>query len=717
MFRSRAGARTLDRVREVSCKATAVLLDTVEALGISAADVLDGLELDEAHLHDPRMGLEWREFARIAQAIHALSSSDDAFMERVGEQIILTPRHNFAMEIAGHLFSCRQLYRAALWSFSPQLFPVARTRARDRSDGGLEVSLWIDDDLAPCAPFFRLCGGVLRALPRLLGLPHARLEMEVTSHRGRYGIRVPRQRSWLRRARQAARVLTSAPRLGEVLAREAQATHDNYQSLIRAHDDFYRLLRGFGEGVVVHRGGVVLWTNDAFLSATGPRSLLRGERLDVVLPALAPLDGTTFPCTVEHRRADESAVLLELTEQAKVPFDGEPAEVLTVRDVTEASQLRTQLAQADRMASLGTLAAGVAHELNNPLTYSLMNLEVLQVELATDGDDAAQRRRGEVLGAVLEGMTRVRTLAEDLRTFSRTDRPEEGNTAARVGDVLDSSIRMVRGRLGPESRISREGSCAGMSVVGSDARLGQVLLNLLTNAADATAAREGGGEIRVVCSRRADHAVIEIHDGGLGMSPEVLARAFDPFFTTKPAARGTGLGLAISRQIARALGGSLDARSTPGEGSCFTLTLPLAPTPSAEADAPPRPTFSRAGRILLVEDEEKLRTTLATALRRHHTVETARSGHEALERLRSDPRFDAVVCDLMMDDGTGMTVYAGLGSDPLRERLIMMTGGAYTAEAREFLEVTDCICLHKPFELDELRSALDAIIASPPAVV
>ena len=221
------------------------------------------------------------------------------------------------MEIAGHLFSCRQLYRAALWSFSPQLFPVARTRARDRSDGGLEVSLWIDDDLAPCAPFFRLCGGVLRALPRLLGLPHARLEMEVTSHRGRYGIRVPRQRSWLRRARQAARVLTSAPRLGEVLAREAQATHDNYQSLIRAHDDFYRLLRGFGEGVVVHRGGVVLWTNDAFLSATGPRSLLRGERLDVVLPALAPLEGTTFPCTVEHRRADESAVLLELTEQAK----------------------------------------------------------------------------------------------------------------------------------------------------------------------------------------------------------------------------------------------------------------------------------------------------------------------------------------------------------------------------------------------------------------
>ena len=382
--------------------------------------------------------------------------------------------------------------------------------------------------------------------------------------------------------------------------------------------------------------------------------------------------------------------------------------------------------ETERMASLGTLAAGVAHEINNPLSYVLGSLDLglrelhgLRKLLQGHPNEELEHVSGAVaaLDSAREGAERVRNIVRDLMDFSRAT-PGDGK-AIDVEAVLDATVRVAWNEIRHRARLIKR--YAGISrVSGDEARLGQVFLNLLMNAAHAIDGDPSVNEISIGTYAEHGFAVIEISDTGGGIREQDLPRIFDPFFTTKQASAGTGLGLAICRGIMTALGGEISVSSELGRGSCFRVVLPFASEESASrrvvveqaAESPPAPS-----RILIIDDEPLLGQTLLYAFKGRHDVSICTSGREALSSLEKDSNFDLVLCDLMMPDVNGAAVYAAVKRDhpQLAERFVFMTGGAFTDRAREFLSQHPGAQLEKPFNIADIEKLLGQFAASATA--
>ncbi|MBV9950041.1 MAG: response regulator, partial [Myxococcales bacterium] len=282
---------------------------------------------------------------------------------------------------------------------------------------------------------------------------------------------------------------------------------------------------------------------------------------------------------------------------------------------SEHRELQSRLAQTDRLTSLGTLAAGVAHEINNPLAYVLLNLGYVAEELprlvASPGEHGSDERAREVslaLDHARNGAERIRDIVRSLKTFSR---PENETCAPLdVTQVLEATLSMIANEVRHRAHLVKDYTQVP-EVVANEARLGQVFLNLLLNAVQALPeGRFEANEIRVVVrSLSGERVVVEVHDNGIGIAPQVRGRIFEPFFTTKPVGIGTGLGLAICHGIVTSLGGVLSVDSEVGKGSVFRVTLPAAGRVVGAAAAKatrtslPVPAPTKRGRILVVDDE------------------------------------------------------------------------------------------------------------------
>jgi signal transduction histidine kinase len=264
-------------------------------------------------------------------------------------------------------------------------------------------------------------------------------------------------------------------------------------------------------------------------------------------------------------------------------FEQQQVRVSIVRDITERKQLQEKLHAADRMASLGTLAAGVAHEINNPLSFMLSNLRFIGEELralSAEGDGSLRERLKEVQEALeetLSGGDRVRDIVKDLKLFSRRDGERLG--PVNLHAVLDLCGNIARGQLKHRAHLVKDyGELPPLH--SSESRLGQLFLNLIVNAAQAIPDHGSAEshEVRITTRREGeDWVVVEVKDTGVGIAPEHLSRLFDPFFTTKPVGVGTGLGLSICHGIVAAMGGRIMVESELGRGSTFRVTLPLTP--------------------------------------------------------------------------------------------------------------------------------------------
>jgi CheY-like chemotaxis protein len=249
-------------------------------------------------------------------------------------------------------------------------------------------------------------------------------------------------------------------------------------------------------------------------------------------------------------------------------------------------------------------------------------------------------------------------------------------------------------------------------VRGNGSRLGQVFLNLLLNAAQAIP--EGHADanlIRVRATTHENEVIIEIEDTGAGIPGSIIKRIFDPFFTTKAPGVGMGLGLTISHQIVRAMDGQITVSSRPGSGTTFTVTLPAAPPELPRARASKTTAASERARVLVIDDEPAVGRSLCALLARTHEATGVTHAHEALELLRSGHEYDVILCDLMMPEVSGIDLYRLL-EPRQRERVVFMTGGAFTPQAREFLAHNHCPRLEKPFPEHELRDAIDRVRAS-----
>ena len=377
-------------------------------------------------------------------------------------------------------------------------------------------------------------------------------------------------------------------------------------------------------------------------------------------------------------------------------------------------RMQRQLILADRMASVGTLAAGIAHEINNPLSYVLTNLEMVIEDLERI-DPALAPSLVDCAVMVREarhGAERIRKIVRGLKTFSRAG--DERRTVIDVIQVLEVSIQMTFNEIRHRARIVKDYGPVPF-VEADDSRLGQVFINLLVNAAQAFG--EGSpqrNEIRVVTGTdAAGHAFVEVADTGPGIPPDTIDKIFDPFFTTKPIGVGTGLGLSICHNIVTGLGGQITATNRPSGGAVFRVTLPAATAPMAEspAAAPAEPIESRRAVILVVDDERSVGLMLRRRLG-EHDITAVGSARAALAALATGARFDVILSDLMMPEMSGMELYDELRRvyPDVAERVVFMTGGAFTHAAQAFLERVPNQCLEKPFSVATVRAAIRRLV-------
>jgi PAS domain S-box-containing protein len=388
--------------------------------------------------------------------------------------------------------------------------------------------------------------------------------------------------------------------------------------------------------------------------------------------------------------------------------DGRPLRFLgTTIDVTERKLLQQRLAASERMASIGTLAAGVGHEINNPLTYIMLNLELLDREVQS-GAPRPERMR-TMIEQTRYGTERVRSVVRDLQSLTRA--PEDRTSRIDPTAIVERCLEIAHHQIKHRATILRDLRPIP-TVLGNEGRMVQLFLNLLINAAQAIP--EGDADhnhIRVATSTAPDgRALIEVTDTGSGIPADVVSRIFDPFFTTKAVGEGTGLGLAICRTIVLSMNGDIEVDAdSEGPGTTFRVRLPAAP-PSTDLPTRSRPpTPTRRTRVLVIDDEPQVGALLVRVLPEHHITSEV-SARTALLRLRRGERFDHILCDLMMPDLTGMDFYDALAYiDPaIQPRVIFISAGAFTDRAREFLQTVQNRRLDKPFDVAELTAVLSS---------
>ena len=397
------------------------------------------------------------------------------------------------------------------------------------------------------------------------------------------------------------------------------------------------------------------------------------------------------------------------------------------RDITEQKQaeqglrdakdlrekLERQLVFAERMASVGTLAAGAAHEINNPLAAVTANLALLLEELEALGgripDDKLRELR-EITTDAHAGAERIGTIVQGLKEYSRPQ--EEGRSVVDVRRLLEVSMGVALDSIRHDARLVKD--FGDVPLVDVDhARLSQVFVSLLVNAAQSLPESQvGSHEIRVVTSTDpAGRAVIEVHDTGRGIPAAILGRIFDPFFTTKPVGAGKGLGLFICHGIVTGLGGELSVTSEEGRGTISRVVLPAVVAPAPPVEAPSSVT-SRA-EVLVVDDEPAVGAVLRRVLR-DHEVTVVTTGAQALDLLAGGKHYDIILSDVMMPEMTGMELYDELVRrfPDAAKRVVFVSGGTFTPSATAFFERVTNERLEKPFRPDSVRELVRRFAAS-----
>jgi two-component system cell cycle sensor histidine kinase/response regulator CckA len=404
--------------------------------------------------------------------------------------------------------------------------------------------------------------------------------------------------------------------------------------------------------------------------------------------------------------------------------------VAVIENLTEQRQAQQQIAVSDRLASLGVVAAGIAHEINNPLTYVLGNLEFLREEIehlsalaesekpAPGEARASLNAMNALLLDVQQGAQHVARIVGDLGVFARHD------AGSKVGDVterMEWALRVSNSAIVRHARITRVFRPIPKAGV-DEGRLGQVFLNLLLNAAyamrdtprpaneltvtielDAAASGGQGQFIRVA-----------IADTGKGMTEDVLRRIFEPFFTTKPAGDGSGLGLAVCQGLLTEMGGDISVSSAPGKGTCFVVRVPVASEGAAhEEQFGPELARVRA-RVLVIDDDPTVLRVLRRMLGASHDVVTSRRAERALQLIREQPEFDVIVCDVIMPEMDGVAFYRDVAATwpELAPRIIFLSGGAVAERGGEFFSSVPNPVLQKPPDAQQLSRAIERQLAA-----
>jgi signal transduction histidine kinase len=457
---------------------------------------------------------------------------------------------------------------------------------------------------------------------------------------------------------------------------------------------------GLGEGLT----GYVALTGKPYLcidTRTDPNyySLFDNVRSELVMPIIVEdkvwgminLDGLE-PNAFDDSTQSAVGLLAELASFA-----------IKLRiDLTEQERLQRHLIQSEKLASLGETIAGIAHEINNPLTSILTHAQLLNLHRGGPSDEAS-------ISAIVLESKRTADLVKNLLAFSRKESKQR--EVIGINELIKQAVNLKRYQLRVNNiQLISEPCETSYPVLVTAQQMQQVLLNLLNNAEQALSKSDRQGIIRVEAGRKGDRVFITVTDNGPGIPPHVMPLIFDPFFTTKNLGEGTGLGLSIAHTLIESHGGTIQAKSEPGK-TVFTINLPLARSPRApqenkETQPLPKPARqpTRLGRVLVVDDESSIVDALCEFLDLQNiTADKANDGHEAL-RLLAKHRYDAIVSDIRMPGLDGPQLYerAAEVNPAYRKRFLFMSGDMVRESTQGFVTSLSCPCLSKPFPLQVL---------------
>jgi signal transduction histidine kinase len=473
----------------------------------------------------------------------------------------------------------------------------------------------------------------------------------------------------------------------------------------------------------------------------GALEVIESERLDCILIDHELPDGSAvellrklertghqIPVVVLTSRDDETSALdaLELGAQdylLKSQLDTRSL-VRAIRHAArrqEVQVLQHKLVDADRLSAIGRLAAGVAHEINNPACYILANLGFIRENLADIGrliGDSTEIARliaesDEAIADSIHGTERICQIVEELRPFSRGTH-QEGDELD-LNKVVESALALQDNEIRHRARLVKQlGELP--SIRGDRAKLSQVAMNLIENATQSI--EEGAADRNTITittslasGPRGDDVILTVADSGCGIDDETRKHIFEPFFTTKPRGVGTGLGLAVCAESVNQHGGAINVRSAGGKGTTVEVRIPVrAASSEAAAQALDPGLETPPLRVLLIDDDRLVRSGLRRLLTPTHQVIEAQSGSEALELLgdESEEGFDVILCDLMMPEVDGPAVYDQLATKrpEVLDRIVFLTGGAFTTRVRDFIDRVDALVLEKPVSRTQLLDAL-----------
>jgi signal transduction histidine kinase len=400
--------------------------------------------------------------------------------------------------------------------------------------------------------------------------------------------------------------------------------------------------------------------------------------------------------------------------------------VRALRYACERHALKQRLAHADRLAAVGQLSAGVAHEVANPAALALANNGKLRGLLGeiTGAADMPPLERVRAIALECEhvaddnrlALERIRAVVRDLQTYARLERSRVERV--QLNDIIDRTCNLVYASLRHGAKLEKKLSSIP-AIAADEGKLEQVLTNLLINSIHALERvddkdRRNGKQIVVSTRVDGDAILVSVEDNGCGMTDAVRQRAFEPFFTTKKE-HGTGLGLAIAVEIVRRHRGEISCTSTVAEGSCFEVRIPIdtgMDLPAAPPEEPQMTLQSKRGRVLLIDDERAVAMVYGELLSMHHEVVVAHGGKPAVELMAADERFDVVVCDLMMPelDGVGVFETAQARFPALATRFVFCSGGLVTVRARELAAKPNTRLLYKPVSIDDMLRAIESVM-------
>lgn len=388
------------------------------------------------------------------------------------------------------------------------------------------------------------------------------------------------------------------------------------------------------------------------------------------------------------------------------------------RALNALNETQAQLVHAEKMASIGVLTAGVAHEINNPLAFLLPNFACLedQCQRILSGDivDHGETKReiDELIHECREGLQRIGDIVKELSFFAR--RSDSNLRRLNLLGLVESVFKLLSNQLCHVSL-----SCEiepDVELCTDPGQMRQVLLNLLINAVHAIP-EESGGEVTVTAAIQDGQVALAIRDNGVGIRPEDISRVFDPFFTTKPVGQGTGMGLAITRQLIERMEGKISIESEIGRGTTISITMPrwTGGHDSIVEELETRritvlPTAEKS-RILILDDEQSLLNSFRRILSQNYEVVGYRRGALALEWLNETGSPDVILCDLIMPEMSGIEFYRSVCEQhaDLAERFIFITGGTVTLEAQRFVENCGHPVIKKPFNMLEIVTKVDKI--------